>query len=294
MQEFGQYRIEGLIGSGGMGEVYRAYDTRRDREVALKLLPIALSDDPEYQRRFQRESYAVARLREPHVVPIHDYGEIDGRLFIDMRLVDGPSLAAAIADGGPMAPARAVNLISQVAEALDAAHTDGVVHRDIKPSNILLTHSDFVYVVDFGIAHAVGQTRSRLTMTGATLGTLDYMAPERFESHPVDPRTDVYSLACVLFECLTAQKPFTGDDLPALMYAHLYASPRRVSAVNHAAGSALDGVVAKGMAKKPGDRYPSTGALAAAAREALAAAAEQTDHIEEITRRVETGGEADT
>jgi YVTN family beta-propeller protein len=304
MQEFGQYQIEGLIGSGGMGEVYRAYDTRRDRQVALKLLPMALSDDPEYQRRFQRESYAVARLREPHVIPIHDYGEIDGRLFIDMRLVDGPNLGAVIAESGSMTPARAVNLISQVAEALDAAHSDGVVHRDIKPSNVLVTPSDFVYVVDFGIAHAIGHTRSRLTMTGATLGTLDYMAPERFESHPVDPRTDVYSLACVLFECLTAQKPFTGDDLPALMYAHLYASPRKVSEVNPAAGSALDAVIAKGMAKKPADRYPSTGALAAAARVALVATGDQTEHIEEVTRRtehteevtrrVDAGSEADT
>ena len=230
MQQFGQYRIEGIIGSGGMGEVYRAYDTRRDREVALKLLPTALSDDPEYQRRFQRESYAVARLREPHVIPIHDYGEIDGRLFIDMRLVDGPNLGALIERGGPLSPERAVGLISQIAEALDAAHADGVVHRDVKPSNVLVTANDFVYVVDFGIAHAVGHTRSKLTMTGATIGTLDYMAPERFESHPVDPRTDVYSLACVLFECLTAEKPFLGDDLPALMYAHLYTAPRRVSA----------------------------------------------------------------
>ncbi len=294
MQEFGQYHIEGLIGSGGMGEVYRAYDTRRDREVALKLLPVALSDDPEYQRRFQRESFAVARLREPHVIPIHDYGEIDGRLFIDMRLVDGPNLAKVIADGGPMAPVRAVSLISQVAEALDAAHADGVVHRDIKPSNVLVTPNEFIYVVDFGIAHAVGHTRTRLTMTGATLGTLDYMAPERFESHPVDPRTDVYSLACVLFECLTAQKPFTGDDLPALMYAHLYAPPPRVSAVNSAATPELDAVIAKGMAKKPADRYPTTGALAAAARAALTHGAERTEHIEEITRRVDHAVEADT
>ncbi len=294
MEQFGQYRIEGIIGSGGMGEVYRAYDTRRDREVALKLLPTALSDDPEYQRRFQRESYAVARLREPHVIPIHDYGEIDGRLFIDMRLVDGPNLGTLIGRGGPLAPERAVSLVSQIAEALDAAHADGVVHRDVKPSNVLVTANDFVYVVDFGIAHAVGHTRSKLTMTGATIGTLDYMAPERFESHPVDPRTDVYSLACVLFECLTAEKPFLGEDLPALMYAHLYTPPRRVSAVNPAVGTELDAVVAKGMAKNPIDRYPSTGALAAAARAAIAAAGDQTEHVEEITRRVEAPAEPDT
>ena len=251
MQQFGQYRIEGIIGSGGMGEVYRAYDTRRDREVALKLLPSALTDDPEYQRRFQRESYAVARLREPHVIPIHDYGEIDGRLFIDMRLVDGPNLGALIGRGGPLQPERAVSLISQIAEALDAAHADGVVHRDVKPSNVLVTADDFVYVVDFGIAHAVGQTRSKLTMSGATLGTLDYMAPERFESHPVDPRTDVYSLECVLFECLTAEKPFVGDDLPALMYAHLYTSPRRVSVVNPAVARRSTPSSSKGWRRTP-------------------------------------------
>ena len=193
MQEFGQYRIDGLIGTGGMGEVYRAYDTRRDREVALKLLPTALSGDADYQRRFRREAYAVAKLREPHVVPIHDYGEIDGRLYIDMRLVDGQSLGRLIAESGPLAPRRAANLIGQVAEALDAAHADGVVHRDIKPTNILVTPSEFVYIVDFGIAHAVGHSAGRPTLTGATLGTLDYMAPERFESHPVDPRTDVHA-----------------------------------------------------------------------------------------------------
>jgi len=294
MEEYGQYRIEGLIGSGGMGEIYRAYDTRRDREVALKLLPTALSDDPEYLRRFQRESYAVARLREPHVIPIHDYGEIDGRLFIDMRLVDGPNLGSLIAESGPMTAERAVNLVSQVADALDAAHADGVVHRDVKPSNILVTPNEFVYVVDFGIAHTVGHTRSRLTMIGATLGTLDYMAPERFENHPVGPRTDVYSLACVLFECVTGQKPFRGDDLPALMYAHLYTAPPRVSAVNPAVGAELDTVVAKGMAKKPEDRYPSTGALAAAARAALAASRADTEHVEEVTQRVDIGVDAET
>lgn len=269
MREFGQYRIESLIGFGGMGEVHRAYDTRRDREVALKLLPSALSRDPEYQKRFRRESYTAARLREPHVIPIHDYGEIDEQLFIDMRLVDGRSLAAMLSDEGALEPERAVALVVQVADALDAAHHDGLVHRDVKPSNILVTPNDFVYVVDFGIAHVAGHTHSALTMSGATLGTLDYMAPERFESRPVDPRTDVYSLACVLYECLTAQRPFAGNDLPALMYGHLFSDPPRPSAANPNVPPAFDAVVAKGMAKKMEDRFSSARELATAARAAL-------------------------
>ena len=138
MQQFGQYRIEGVIGSGGMGEVYRAYDTRRDREVALKLLPTALSDDPEYQRRFQRESYAVARLREPHVIPIHDYGEIDGRLFIDMRLVDGPNLGALIEREGPLRPSGPSASSPSSPRRSTPRTPTGVVHRDVKPTNVLV------------------------------------------------------------------------------------------------------------------------------------------------------------
>ncbi|MGD9527508.1 MAG: protein kinase, partial [Pseudonocardia sp.] len=269
MREFGQYRIESLIGRGGMGEVHRAYDTRRDRPVALKLLPSVLSEDPEYQRRFRRESYTVARLREPHVIPIHDYGEIDDQLYIDMRLVDGRSLAALLGEHGALPPARAVQLISQVAEALDAAHADGLVHRDVKPSNVLVTSNDFVYVVDFGIAHAIGQTRSHMTRTGATIGTLDYMAPERFENRTIDCRTDVYSLACVLHECLTGVKPYPGADLPALMYGHLFAEPPKPSVQNPAVPAAFDAVIAKGMAKDPNARFGTAGELAAAARAVL-------------------------
>ena len=276
MRDFGQYRIESLIGFGGMGEVHRAYDTRRDRQVALKLLPVALSRDPEYQKRFRRESYTVARLREPHVIPIHDYGEINEQLYIDMRLVDGRSLGAMLADSGAVEAARAVALVGQVAEALDAAHTDGLVHRDIKPSNILVTPNDFVYVVDFGIAHVTGHTHSALTMSGATLGTLDYMAPERFESRPVDPRTDVYSLACVLYECLTARRPFEGNDLPALMYGHLFSAPPKPSVVNPKVHPAFDDVVAKGMAKKMEERHPGAREFADAARAALATAQSAT------------------
>jgi YVTN family beta-propeller protein len=252
-----------------MGEVYKAYDTHRDRYVALKLLPETFSGDREYLQRFQRESHVAARLREPHVIPIHDFGEIDGRLFIDMRLVDGTDIRRLLHENGPIAPRRAVYLLGQVAEALDAAHADDLVHRDAKPSNMLVTSSDFVYVVDFGIARSMGGRQTSLTITGATIGTLDYMAPERFAGHAVDGRADVYSLACVLHECLTATPPFPGKDLPSLIYAHLYSGPPQASSLVEGVPPALDAVVARGMAKEPEDRFPTAGALAAAAREAL-------------------------
>ena len=290
-QEFGHYRLESLIGSGGMGDVYHAFDLKRGRAVALKLLPALFSGDPEFERRFRRESQVAARLREPHIIPIHDYGEIEGRLFIDMRLVDGgSSIATLLRDEGAMRPERAVHIISQVAEALDAAHNDGLIHRDVKPSNVLLTRHDFVYVVDFGIAHAVGHTASALTMTGTTVGTLDYMAPERFSSRTVDRRADVYSLACVLYECLTASKPFTGTDLPKLMYAHLYEPAPAPSAFDPSIPADLDEVVAAGLAKQPDDRFATAGALAEAASAALrpAGAAPPSDHQEERSNGART------
>src|ERR1700744_4772748 len=194
LMQVGSYRLDSLLGSGGMGEVYKAYDTQRDRYVALKLLPAAVSGDSEYLSRFKRESNVVARLREPHIIPIHDFGEIDGRLFIDMRLVDGTGVRSLIRAHGPIEPRRAVYFIGQTAEALDAAHADHLVHRDIKPSNILVTASDFVYVIDFGITRVMGSRQTSLTVTGATVGTLNYMAPERFTDREIDGRADVYSL----------------------------------------------------------------------------------------------------
>jgi YVTN family beta-propeller protein len=273
LQQVGNYRLESLLGAGGMGEVYKAYDTHRDRYVALKLLPEALSGDREYLKRFQRESNVAARLRDPHVIPIHDFGELDGRLFIDMRLVDGADISTLLETYGPIAPQRAVHLISQVAQALDAAHADHLVHRDIKPSNILVTSNDFVYVVDFGIARPFGGRQTPLTVTGVTIGTWQYMAPERFTGQDVDGRADVYSLACVLHECLTGAPPFGDRDLPALMYAQLTYDPPEASSLVEGVPLALDAVIARGMAKDPKDRFATAGALAAAAREALLAEA---------------------
>ncbi|MFD5827130.1 protein kinase [Lentzea sp. NPDC060358] len=271
-ETFGPYRIEELLGRGGMGEVHRAYDTAHDRFVALKRLSPGYHDDEDYRARFRREAQIVARLREPHVIPIHAYGEIDDRLYLDMRLVEGADLSDLI-EQGTLDPARAVRIVEQVASALDAAHADGLVHRDVKPSNILVTAGDFVYLVDFGIARSSSPAATSLTASGSVVGTLDYMAPERFESGPVDGRADVYALACVLFACVAGRRPFTADGTAAQIWAHMREEPPRASPLNPAVPPALDGVIARGMAKDPAARYATAGALALAAAEALTAPA---------------------
>ncbi|UWW07068.1 serine/threonine-protein kinase [Mycolicibacterium brumae] len=173
-QEFGPYVFLGLLGRGGMGEVYRAHDRSTERVVALKVLPAHLADDEQFRARFLREARTAAALNEPHIVPIHRYGEHDGRLYVDMRLIEGQDLAAVIAQGR-LAPERVLNIIDQAAAALAGAHREGLVHRDVKPSNILLAERDFVYLIDFGIARSMADTS--LTGTGMTLGSVAYMAP---------------------------------------------------------------------------------------------------------------------
>ena len=268
---FGPYTIEELLGRGGMGEVYRAFDTETDREVALKVLPPHLADDPEYTERFRRECRSAAKLRDPHVVPIHRFGEIDGRLYLDMRLVSGSDLGTRLADRGPLSPAAAVSVVSQIASALDSAHAEGMVHRDVKPSNILLTGPEeelFAYLFDFGIASSTGMSAGdeQLTRSGTVPGSVAYLAPERFHGVPADPRVDVYALACVLYQALTGTAPFAGD-LPTLMHAHLHLPVPLIERTDVPGG--LDDVVARGMAKDPAHRYPTAGALAAAARAAV-------------------------
>ncbi|OBF63652.1 protein kinase [Mycobacterium sp. 852002-50816_SCH5313054-b] len=260
---FGPYELRSLIGSGGMGEVYRAYDTRKGRMVALKLLRPELAADAGFQQRFRRESQLAARLQEPHVIPVHDFGEIDGVLFIDMRLVDGRSLKDLLRERGALAPAQAVAITAQVAGALDAAHADGLVHRDVKPENVLLTPDDFAYLVDFGLARAHGDPS--VTAAGPLIGSCAYMAPERFNGAWVGPQTDVYSLTCVLYECLTGQAPFEGMEIPQLINAHLSSPPPRPSIMRRGIDKAFDDVIARGMAKDPAARFASAGELARAA-----------------------------
>jgi ABC-type amino acid transport substrate-binding protein/predicted Ser/Thr protein kinase len=265
---FGHYQLQKLIGRGGMGEVYQAYDSDTDRIVALKVLPPHLAQDSTFQERFRRESHAAAGVSNPHVVPIHGYGEIDGRLYLDMRLIEGRNLGAMLTKTGkPLDPTFVVGMVEQVAEALDGAHAAGLIHRDVKPSNILIADNDFVYLIDFGLARTAGD--SGMTTAGSTLGTLAYMAPERFDAGKVDPRSDIYALACVLYECLTGERPYPSDSLEQQIAGHMVSPAPRASDKDPRLG-AFDEVIAKGMAKKPSKRYQSAGALAAAARAALA------------------------
>src|ERR1700742_4786427 len=253
---FGWYRLVALLGRGGMGEVWRAHDTQTDRIVALKLLPAFLSDDEEFQQRFRREAHAAARLNNPHVIPIHNYGEIDCQLYVDMRLIEGRDLQTLLADG-PLDPARAVRIIEQVAKALHAAHQVGLLHRDIKPSNILIDGDDFAYLIDFGIARAFDETR--MTKSGDTVGTFQYIAPERLDAkEEEDARSDIYSLACVLYEAVTGVTPFPGRTMAHLVAAHLHTPPPRPSDTRSDAPQPLDEVIATGMAKDPKQRYATT------------------------------------
>ncbi|MDQ1487269.1 MAG: serine/threonine kinase PknH, partial [Actinomycetota bacterium] len=266
---FGPYRLLRLLGKGGMGEVYEAEDTVKDRTVALKVLPEGVSHDPVFRKRLQREAHNAGRLQEPHVVPIHDYGEIDGILYVDMRMIVGSDLRKVLKTYGPMAPARAVAIVRQIASALDAAHEAGVMHRDVKPENILINREDFAYLVDFGIANAAGD--EKMTQLGTAVGTYAYMAPERFTNGEVNYRADVYALACVLHECLTGSQPFTGDSVSVLITAHMMQPVPKPSTERPGIPAGLDEVVARGMAKNPDDRYSSAGDLATAATDALTA-----------------------
>ena len=283
-QEFGRYRLVRLLGRGGMGEVWRAVDTDKDREVALKVLGSWLAGDPQFAVRFRREAALAARLNAPNIVPIHDYGEIDGRLFIDMPLVPGTDLGKLL-EAGPLRPERAVAVVVQVARALAVAHEAGLVHRDVKPSNVLISTTadgdDHAYLIDFGITKALDGTQ--LSMTHGRFGTPAYMAPECFLGDG-DARSDVYALGCVLYETLTGTPPFSAPHPFAYAYLHQNIAAPRPSARQPEMPRALDSVVARALAKSPRARYPRVTELSAAARAALNGVSPSPAEPDTVTR----------
>jgi serine/threonine protein kinase len=270
------YEIQAQIGRGGMAVVYRALDLRLGRSVALKVLAPELGQDEAFRQRFIRESRASAGVDHPHIIPVFEAGESAGVLFIAMRYVSGGDVRSLIEAAGPLSPSRAARIASQVASALDAAHSYGLVHRDVKPGNILLGQTDsaghdHVYLSDFGLSKQ-SLTASTLTSTGQFLGTLDYVSPEQIQGHPVDGRADQYALACAVVEMLTGTPPFQRADTMALMWAQLHAQPPRLADRRPDLPSVLDQVIGRALAKSPASRYPSCRAFADALTAASVAA----------------------
>jgi predicted Ser/Thr protein kinase len=261
------YRLEAVLGQGGMGVVYLADQLRLERKVALKLLASGLASDRSFRERFEREARQAAELEHPNIVPVFDAGEVEGHLYIAMRYVPGGDLAALLASEGPPELGRAIFMLEQAAAALDVAHAHGLVHRDVKPANILIEEpSGRVFVTDFGIAKR--SVSPGATKTGSFLGSVDYAAPEQIEGTGVDARTDVYALGCVLYECLTGRRPYERDSEVAVMHAQLAEPPPAPSAVRPELPEAVDGVVATALAKAKDERYATCGELIRAARAA--------------------------
>jgi serine/threonine protein kinase len=270
--EFAGYRVEAIVARGGMGVVYRAEHLRLQRKVALKLLSPELAMDAEFRRRFETESRLAAAIDHPNIIPLYDAGIEDGSLFLAMRFVDGLDLRAVLEQDGPLELDRAVSIVGQVGAALDAAHRRGLVHRDVKPANVLLASgagaeaSDHCYLTDFGLSRDT-RSDSRLTKPGEFVGTVDYAAPEQIRGDACDGAADRYALGCLLYECLTGHPPFEHDNELAVIRAHVRDDPPAVSARRPDLPRSLDAIVARAMAKQPGDRFASCAALVLASRD---------------------------
>jgi serine/threonine protein kinase len=273
--EIAGYRIEAIAGRGGMGLVYRARQRRPDRIVAIKVIAPELAADPEFRARFEQESTTAAQIEHPNVIPVYEVGDEDGLLYIAMRYVQGVDLGGLLAQSGRLAPERVARLVSQTADALDAAHARGLVHRDVKPGNILVAAGDHVYLTDFGLTKRSADTRG-MTQTGMFVGTVDYIAPEQLEGRGIDARADVYALGCVTYQLLSGSVPFPRDSETAKILAHVNDPVPRLRDVP----APLAAAVWRAMAKRPQDRFMSAGDFG---RAVLAGAAGRTDPGHERT-----------
>ncbi len=263
----GRFEILAELGRGGMAVVYRARQTDLERTVALKVLPPELSLDQGYIARFRQEARSAAGLEHPHIVPIYEVGTADGFQYIAMKYIAGRTLKDVVEDEGALGIPRAAALLEQVADAMDHAHSEGVIHRDIKPSNIMVAQNGWAYLADFGLAR--GSVTSGLTMAGTVMGTPEYMSPEQAQGLPtIGPPTDIYALGVVLYELLTGNMPFQADTPMGMLIARLQYSPRPPREYRGDLPEPVEDVIMRALARKPEARYASAGALVQALKSA--------------------------
>src|SRR5215212_4327477 len=265
------YRIEELIGRGGMGLVYRAEHLNLKRGAAIKLIAPDLAEAAGFRERFNREARIAAALQHPNIVTVYDAGEADGLLYLAMQHIQGSDLSAVLRTQGRLRPYRALDMCRQVAAALDAAHGEGLIHRDVKPANVLI-EGRTAFLTDFGLTKRTAGTHTELTRAGDVVGTIHYVAPEQIEGGQVSTRSDVYSLGCLLYHCLTGQVPYSRETDVAVIYAHLSEPPPKLTAVRPELAAGLDGVIAKALDKSPDRRFPTCSDLVNAARGVIDAA----------------------
>src|SRR5512138_1088612 len=263
-QMLGPYRIISQIGRGGMANVYKAYQPSVDRYVAIKVLPSQLAGSREFATRFHQEARIIARLEHPHILPVFDYGESDGTAYFVMRYLDTGTLKDLMESGRPLPLNDIDRIFTQLADALSYAHSHGVVHRDLKPANALIDSQENAFLTDFGIAKLLESASPRLTQTDAVMGTPAYISPEQAQAHPVDQRSDIYSLGIILYEMVTGRVPFIAETPLAVLLKHVGDRLPPPSSVKPDIPEAIEHVVLKALAKHPGDRYATVAEFLAA------------------------------
>ncbi|GII84690.1 putative serine/threonine-protein kinase [Sphaerisporangium siamense] len=294
----GRYELDGVVGRGGMAEVYRARDIRLDRVVAIKTLRSDLARDHIFQARFRREAQSAASLNHPSIVAVYDTGEdtTDGTPvpYIVMEFVDGRTLRDLLRQDRRLLPERAIELVDGILRALDYSHRGGIVHRDIKPANVMITLAGDVKVMDFGIARAMADSAATMTQTAQVIGTAQYLSPEQARGERVDARSDIYSTGCVLYELLTGQPPFTGDSPVAIAYQHVREDPIPPSQIDPEIPQWADAIVLKAMAKDPAHRYQSAGEMRADIQRAMSGMPVDAAHTMAMTNNQYTGQQTRT